>query len=1161
MNAYRPPWTPIHLIGFLLMCLLLLPVATPAVGFQPASTCSITLVYQGRDKVIITYTFDGGGSKVSLVAAHASGQTQVVAGPAEVGGEANKQVTGLAPGAWTLRLSDGTACVNGALALGSEIMGTPLYGDTIAGGKLGSVWVGTTQQSGTFQITGATVLGSMGLNNSADSTKIMLENSTVLGVINVSGKNLTLSNNQLLGGVSLAQRTNAVIKDNVLVEPITLGSAFDAATSTPYCGDWCTAGPEPLITGNSFVGRYALTAPDAYSWWKVPLHAGDPTTIWRPVPVGCNFYGSPFGYTPAVDNTGGPYQELPFLAYSGAYVDTKAFYAECKSPEGKYPRDDVFPKIWAEGWIAGQNVLLHANRSYVPYDWVLTGRNTLLSVDVRSTRETLAGVKFYAMFNGQRVDSLPTNVRRWYSSYLGDDGFEKTVNFLLPPVPVSEDEIVAVNDCTVYADISGLSGGDLGRPAGNSILLTGCAMQFKQPPTRQFKVYVFPVRVVGYCSGAASVSNITATLADDFAAMFPIRPQDIAVTVGPPITFDCGPIASISATAFWSAANSALNKMSALTALQTTYDRVVAVIPTKAGFGIDGANSRWNRNLLLVREDQPGALPHEMGHSLGLVDNYTGWPNATDGEVLRGLTAFNPEMDNTYGIAPGKHYWARELLPDTYDIMGATTAMWPNTRSYQFFQQYFATFVAAAQTAAAAAATAAAGAAPTELAAPAARTVFFSADMVFEDGRYYEMDRASVSLFDLTGTGLTPGSTPDLSWDDRFHVYRVEAYDTQGQRVFLQYFRPNDYWTYAAYFRGLDIPATATTMRFYGDDRPDPIVWVKDDAFAAALLAPQAGQTVTDTLTFAWQQSRADLEHLVLYSIDGGATWRALSPPFRGDRLEIGTEFLPAGKPIALRALTSDGFQHVETRVNGLTLPNRPPTVAIQFPPDGAQAPPGYAWRLAGIAGDLEDQAAGIPHLTGQWSSARDGALGVGNTLFDVVLSPGSHVLTFAAQDSQGLAARRQVTVTVAPVTGVDLALTGDSLRVLAGGYDPWLQGTTSFITLGVTNTVRVELVGAGAPVTATVAVSAGVPGGVPGGAIRLLARSAVALAPFGAGGVTVAFDPGTQKTWRITAAIEGATMPDPNRANNVRAWEVATPVIPAVEDKNVYLPVVIQGR
>ena len=50
--------------------------------------------------------------------------------------------------------------------------------------------------------------------------------------------------------------------------------------------------------------------------------------------------------------------------------------------------------------------------------------------------------------------------------------------------------------------------------------------------------------------------------------------------------------------------------------------------------------------------------------------------------------------------------------------------------------------------------------------------------------------------------------------------------------------------------------------------------------------------------------------------------------------------------------------------------------------------------------------------------------------------APGSHVLTFAAQDSRGLTAQRQVRVAVAPVTEVDLALTDGSLRLLAGGFD-----------------------------------------------------------------------------------------------------------------------------
>ena len=139
-------------------------------------------------------------------------------------------------------------------------------------------------------------------------------------------------------------------------------------------------------------------------------------------------------------------------------------------------------------------------------------------------------------------------------------------------------------------------------------------------------------------------------------------------------------------------------------------------------------------------------------------------------------------MDSSYAIAPGKHFWAGELLPDTYDIMGATPAMWPNKRSYEFLQQYFATFVAAADAAAA-----------TLPVTPAGRTIFFSGNMEFFNGGFYEMDRASVSLFDLTGTGLTPDSTPDLRGMTASASHRVEAYRRPRAAAFRTAVSPQRY--------------------------------------------------------------------------------------------------------------------------------------------------------------------------------------------------------------------------------------------------------------------------------------------------------------------------------------------------------------------------------
>jgi hypothetical protein len=97
--------------------------------------------------------------------------------------------------------------------------------------------------------------------------------------------------------------------------------------------------------------------------------------------------------------------------------------------------------------------------------------------------------------------------------------------------------------------MSGVSGA-LARPADPTILFTGCAMQFRQPPPK-FKVLVYPVGVAGYCSGRANIANIYAAVRSDLTAMFPIRPRDIQMSAGPRAAVECGPLASLSAVGLW----------------------------------------------------------------------------------------------------------------------------------------------------------------------------------------------------------------------------------------------------------------------------------------------------------------------------------------------------------------------------------------------------------------------------------------------------------------------------------------------------------------------------------------------------------------------------------------------------------------------------------
>lgn len=73
-------------------------------------------------------------------------------------------------------------------------------------------------------------------------------------------------------------------------------------------------------------------------------------------------------------------------------------------------------------------------------------------------------------------------------------------------------------------------------------------------------------------------------------------------------------------------------------------------------------------------------------------------------------------------------------------------------------------------------------------------------------------------------------------------------------------------------------------------------------------------------------------------------------------------------------------------------------------------SPMGAALWLQGYAYDLEDGALAETAL--RWSSSRDGDLGTGSQVL-VSLSPGEHLITFTATDSDGNAATATVRVYV----------------------------------------------------------------------------------------------------------------------------------------------------
>jgi len=105
---------------------------------------------------------------------------------------------------------------------------------------------------------------------------------------------------------------------------------------------------------------------------------------------------------------------------------------------------------------------------------------------------------------------------------------------------------------------------------------------------------------------------------------------------------------------------------------------------------------------------------------------------------------------------------------------------------------------------------------------------------------------------------------------------------------------------------------------------------------------------------------------------------------------------------------------------------NTPPSVSISSPVNNASFASGTSISFAGSATDAEQG-----NLTANlvWTSSRDGQIGTGGA-FSAVLSDGTHTITAAVTDTNGLTGNASITVVVEPVSSGTItvkSLTGSS--------------------------------------------------------------------------------------------------------------------------------------
>jgi hypothetical protein len=184
------------------------------------------------------------------------------------------------------------------------------------------------------------------------------------------------------------------------------------------------------------------------------------------------------------------------------------------------------------------------------------------------------------------------------------------------------------------------------------------------------------------------------------------------------------------------------------------------------------------------------------------------------------------------------------------------------------------------------------------------------------------------------------------------------------------------------------------------------------------VIHPNGGESIRDQTTIRWEGSDPDgdqLEYTVMYSNDGGETYKALETSWQQTELEVDSLAGTDNGLIKVRA--SDGFNTtVDRSDNTFTVSNRKPQVRLLEPEPGTtKENRRIFFDLDGSAYDPEDG-----HLSGDslvWSSNKDGILTTGerDDLWADEISLGQHIITLKAIDSDGAVSKATTSITVLP--------------------------------------------------------------------------------------------------------------------------------------------------
>jgi hypothetical protein len=207
----------------------------------------------------------------------------------------------------------------------------------------------------------------------------------------------------------------------------------------------------------------------------------------------------------------------------------------------------------------------------------------------------------------------------------------------------------------------------------------------------------------------------------------------------------------------------------------------------------------------------------------------------------------------------------------------------------------------------------------------------------------------------------------------------------------------------------------------------------------AIVAFPNGGESLSGKVSINWTAHDADgdaLSYDILYSRDNGATWAAIAVGLKENNYEWDTNQAPGTSQGLIRVIACDGVNTGQDDSDwAFVVAKKSPEAVIVSPNDKTTFYLNRTTTFEGGGFDVEDGSLGDASLS--WSSNVDGTIGTGRNVSVANLSPGNHIITLTAADSDGNIGTATITITVASIKDSDGDGVGDDVDNCPLLYNP----------------------------------------------------------------------------------------------------------------------------